>query len=189
MKYISADELKKHWEILDFELLKYIRYGLPAYDRTGLCTIADSQVMYEKEESIDDLRKRLLLRESKHQSQRAEKNNSAEYAINKHRLVNAGLLDSEFPPPEVYDTEKVRQQVEKRIIEEYDQLPSFPVVPPGRRLIPAELSNSDLHALSDEISAFQFKISPWRIVITEPVKKSNELFSSDARSTPNHDNG
>ncbi|OHE22092.1 MAG: hypothetical protein A3J94_11425 [Syntrophus sp. RIFOXYC2_FULL_54_9] len=121
MKYISADELKKHWEILDFELLKYIRDGLPAYDRTGLCTITDSQVVYEKEESIDDLRTRLLLRESKHQSQRVEKNNSAEYAINAHRLIKAGLLDSKLPPPEVYDVEKVGQRVEKRIIEEYDQ--------------------------------------------------------------------
>ena len=158
MKYISADELKKHWEILDFELLKYIRDGLPAYDRIGMCTITDSQVVYEKEESIDDLRTRLLLRESKHQSQRVEKNNSAEYAINAHRLIKAGLLDSKLPPPEVYDVEKVGQRVEKRIIEEYDQLPSFPVVPPGRRLISAELNDSDLHTLLDEIKTFQFKI-------------------------------
>jgi hypothetical protein len=158
MKYISAEEVKKHWGILDFELLKYIQDSLPAYDRTGLRTITDSQVVYEKEESIDDLRTRFLLRESKHQSRRVEKNNSAEYAINALRLIKAGLLDSELPPPEMYNAEKIRQRVEERIIEEYDQLPSFPVVPPGRRLISAELNDSDLHTLLDEIKTFQFKI-------------------------------
>ncbi|MBW6485168.1 MAG: hypothetical protein K0B01_03315 [Syntrophobacterales bacterium] len=87
--------------------MKYIREGLPAYDQLGLRTITDYEVAYEKEETIDEFRKRLFLRESKHQSRRAEKNNSAEYAINARRLINAGLLDSKLPPPELYDVEKV----------------------------------------------------------------------------------
>jgi hypothetical protein len=156
--YISADELKKHWGILDFELLKFIRDGLPTYDLIGRSTITDSEVAYVKDETIDEFRKRLFLIEIKHESERIEKNNSAEYAINADRLIKAGLLDSELPPPEMYDDKKVRQRVEARIVEEYDRLPTFPVVPNDRRLIPDALNESDLHTLLDEIKTFQFKI-------------------------------
>jgi hypothetical protein len=185
VKYISADELKKHWEILEFELLKYIRDGLPAYDRIGLCTITDSQVVYEKEESIDDFRKRLFLRESKHETERIEKNNSAEYAINAHRLVKAGQLDSELPPPQMYDVEKVRKRVETRIAEEYDLLPTSPLVPPGRRLIPAELNDSDLHALLNEIKTFQFIIQDINIFAQlHELKLINEAEVPQVDATP-----
>lgn len=152
MTSISAGELKLHWGILDFELLKFIRNGLSAYDRFGRRTITESQVEYEKEETLSELRQRLYLRESKHETQRIEKNNSAEYRANAQRL---GI---ELPPPETYDDKIICARVEKRIMEEYDQLPSFPVVPRDRRLIPAELSDDDLQALLDEINTFNFTV-------------------------------
>lgn len=150
MTSISAGELKLHWGILDFELLKFIRNGLSAYDRFGRRTITESQVEYEKDETLSELRQRLYLRERKHETQRIEKNNSAEYR------ANAQLLGIELPPPETYDDKIIYARVEKRIMEEYDQLPSFRVVPRDRRLIPAELNDNDLEALLDEIKTFHF---------------------------------
>lgn len=152
VKYVSTDELKKFWGILDFQLVKFIRDGLTAIDQTGRSTITESQVAFEQEESKDELRLRLYLRESKHETQRIEKNNSSEYRLNAH---NMGI---ELPPPEIYNDEKVRKRVEARIAEEYDRVPSFPVVPPDRRLIPDELKEFDIRKLLREIKTFHFKI-------------------------------
>ena len=152
MTRISAGDLKLHWGILDFELLKFIRNGLSAYDRFGRRTITESQVEHEKEETLSELRQRLYLRERKHEAQKIEKNNSAEYRANAQRL---GI---ELPPPEIYNDEKIRQRVEARIAEEYDRVPSFPVVPLDQRLIPDELKEFDLRKLLREIKTFHFKI-------------------------------
>ena len=152
MKYVSSDELKKYWGIPDFHLLQFIRDGLTAIDQTGRSTITESQVAFEKGESKDELRLRLYLRESKHETQRIEKNNSSEYRLNAHNL---GI---ELPSPEIYDDQKVKQRVEARVAEEYDRLPSFPVVPFGRRLIPDELKELDLRKLLREIKTFHFNI-------------------------------
>jgi len=166
--FITFDDLSKLWKVPDFCVLEYIKKGLPAYDRLGRLTITEAEIEYKPEETIEEFSQRIYLRERNAEQLRIEKINSAEYRFNIERLqqekddsgkylCNAPLLGAELPAYEVYDENKIMKRVKSRVNQEYDQLESFPSVPPDRRLILSKLGDSELTELLNEMQTFLFK--------------------------------